>query len=81
MRAARILRRVLETWGDLLSLKLQWQTISVSLCENSNNNNRYLQSLENIPLFFSRNAFLKVKCIQVFIKNKINLHVSKIIKR
>ena len=24
----RILRRVLETWGDLLSLKLPWKTIS-----------------------------------------------------
>ena len=23
-----LLRRVLETWGDLLSLKLQWKTIS-----------------------------------------------------
>ena len=28
LRNARILRRVLETWGDLLSLKLQWKTIS-----------------------------------------------------
>ena len=28
LRMARILRRVLETWGDLLSLKLQWKTIS-----------------------------------------------------
>ena len=27
-RTLRILRRVLETWGDLLSLKLQWKTIS-----------------------------------------------------
>ena len=27
LRMARILRRVLETWGDLLSLKLQWKTI------------------------------------------------------
>ena len=27
LRLARILRRVLETWGDLLSLKLQWKTI------------------------------------------------------
>ena len=27
LRLARILRRVLETWGDLLSLKLQWETI------------------------------------------------------
>ena len=28
LRPARILRRVLETWGDLLSLKFQWKTIS-----------------------------------------------------
>ena len=28
LRMARILRRVLEAWGDLLSLKLQWKTIS-----------------------------------------------------
>ena len=27
-RTARILRRVMETWGDLLSLKLQWKPIS-----------------------------------------------------
>ena len=28
LRTARILRRVLETWGDLLSFKLQGKTIS-----------------------------------------------------
>ena len=28
LRTARILRRILETWGDLVSLKLQWKTIS-----------------------------------------------------
>ena len=28
LRMARILIRVLETWGYLLSLKLQWKTIS-----------------------------------------------------
>ena len=28
IRSTRILRRVLETWGDLLSLNLQWKTIS-----------------------------------------------------
>ena len=28
LRTVRILRRVLETWSDLLSLKLQWKTIS-----------------------------------------------------
>ena len=27
LRTARILRRFLETWGDLLLLKLQWNTI------------------------------------------------------
>ena len=27
-RSVRILRRVLETWGDLLSFELQWTTIS-----------------------------------------------------
>ena len=29
LKTARILRRVLETWGDLLSLNLQWNTISL----------------------------------------------------
>ena len=28
VRTARILRRVWETWGDLLSFKLLWKTIS-----------------------------------------------------
>ena len=28
LRTASIMRRVLETWGDLLSLKLQWKAIS-----------------------------------------------------
>ena len=27
-RTARVLRRALETWGDLLSFKLQWKAIS-----------------------------------------------------
>ena len=32
-KMAWILRRVLETWGDLLSLKLQWKTIRCRRCE------------------------------------------------
>ena len=28
LKTARILRKILEIWGDLLSLKLQWKTIS-----------------------------------------------------
>ena len=33
LKTARILRRVLETWGDLLSLNLLWKTISLRWCE------------------------------------------------
>ena len=33
LRTSKILRRVLETWGVLLSLKLQWKTISLRWCE------------------------------------------------
>ena len=28
LKTSRILRRILETWGNLLSLKFQWKTIS-----------------------------------------------------
>ena len=28
LRPARILRRILETWGDLMSLRHKWKTIS-----------------------------------------------------
>ena len=28
LRTVKILRRVLETWGDLQSLRLQWKTIA-----------------------------------------------------
>ena len=32
LKTVRILRRVLKTRGDLLSLKLQWKTISLRWC-------------------------------------------------
>ena len=35
LRSARILRRVLETWGDLLSLKLQWEISANTAVKNS----------------------------------------------
>ena len=43
LKLARILRRVLETEGDLLSLRLQWKTIGKCWCENlarSNDNKK-----------------------------------------
>ena len=33
LRTVRILRRVLETWGGMLSLRLQWKTIGYRWCE------------------------------------------------
>ena len=33
LKTARILRWVLETWGDLLSLNFLWKTISLRWCE------------------------------------------------
>ena len=33
LKTVRILRRVLETWGYLLSLNLLWKTISLHWCE------------------------------------------------
>ena len=33
LRSARVLRRVLKTWGDLLSPKLQWKTFRLRWCE------------------------------------------------
>ena len=33
LRTTRILKRVLETWGDLMSLRLQWKTIGYRWCE------------------------------------------------
>ena len=35
LRTARILRRILETWGDLLSLKLQWKPSANTDVKNS----------------------------------------------
>ena len=51
LRTARILRRVLETWGDLLSLKLHWKRSANTDVKNSrgvnnnNNNNRIALSV------------------------------------
>ena len=39
LRTARIPRRVLETWGDLLSLKLQYSSTDVKNSKGVNNNN------------------------------------------
>ena len=48
LRTARILRRVLETWGDLLSLKLQWKTnTGVKNSRGVNNNNKKNQSYQS----------------------------------
>ena len=37
LKTARILRSVLEIWGDLLSLKVQWKPINLRGCEKLSN--------------------------------------------
>ena len=39
LKTARILWRVLETWGDLLSLNLQWKPSAYADVKNYNDNN------------------------------------------
>ena len=51
LRSARLLRRVLETWGDLLSLKLQWKTISVHWCEKLSRSNNNIDISTNIYIY------------------------------
>ena len=60
LRTARILRRVLDTCGELLSLKLQWKTIGYCWCEKlkwGNNNNRGKH--ENLESGIDEEAFSK----------------------
>ena len=39
LKLNRILRRVLDTWGEILSLRLQWKITSYSLSENTQGTN------------------------------------------
>ena len=52
LKTARRLRRVLDTWGDLLSLNLQWKTISLRWCEKtlmSKDKNNYNKDQHRSP--------------------------------
>ena len=48
LKSGKILRRVLDPWGDLLSLRFQWNTFCLSWCDklarnnynNNDNNNK-----------------------------------------
>ena len=67
-RTARILRRVLETWGDLLSLRLQWKTIGYRWWEklkwvnnNNNNNDCFFNSI--FLTFCANKGFILTICI------------------
>ena len=48
LRSTRILRRFLETWGDLRSPKLQWKTISWLLCVNLSRSSNNMQKPESV---------------------------------
>ena len=71
LRTARILRRVLETWGDLLSLKLQWKTISFTDVKNSkgvnNNNNNNNDKYVNLAKELKKLWNVKVTVVPIVI--------------
>ena len=60
LRTAWILRRVLETWGDLPSLKLQWKPSANTDVKNSkglnNNNNSSSKQLHTDKSYQSKNT-------------------------
>ena len=64
LRTARILRWVLETWGDLLSLKLQWKPSVNTDVKNSkgvnNSDHWHKRKLESVL----KNEMLKIHQIQ-----------------
>ena len=73
-KTARILRRVLETWGNLLSLRLQWKTICSSWCDKlsmskwyyfNNNNNNNSNNNNYIIIFYSLTHLLET--VYIFI--------------
>ena len=72
LRTARILRSVLETWGDLLSLKLQWKPKLRLMWKHSNewvnkniNNNRH-----DWVINFETNHLISAKWLNLVIVNK-----------
>ena len=72
LRTARILRRVLETWGDLLSLKLQWKTISVSWCGKA-------IIIMSIIFRFVYEMNLEEKSLSLDIYSRSQLNINKIL--
>ena len=65
--------RILETWGELLSLSLQWKTICKRWCEKlagSNNNNSNNNLKKNDQCFYSRTG-VKSKIL------KLQLHSTR----
>ena len=71
LRSARQMRRVLKTWRDLLSLRLQWKTISWRWSEkltrfNNNNNNKYLDLARELKKLWNMKVTIVLIVIGAF---------------
>ena len=75
LTSARILRKVLETWGDFLSLKLQWKTISERWSEKSLRNKIIIKRISH-PVDFAVPADHRVNIKQSEKKAKKTLTLS-----
>ena len=70
LRSARILRRVLNTWGDLLSLKHQWEKHQLTLMwktskeQNNNNNNNYGFFYINVNWWFYTGVWMTASILK-----------------
>ena len=81
LRSARIFRRVLEIWGDLLSLKLKWKTIRVSWCENflganNNKNNNFFRPVIQFQVLVSNTINFKTDVADLYIKPACSIILS-----
>ena len=52
LRSARILRRVLESWRNLLSLNLQWKIINKHWCEKLARREMIIMNLLKLMVWF-----------------------------
>ena len=69
LRSARLRRRIRETWGDLLSLKLQRKTISIYWCEKFSRSN-YDNTNKLVIIKLQKQAwiiFIIITCIYIYI--------------
>ena len=63
LRTVRILRRVLETWGDMLSPKSQWKSISYNWCDDNNYKLLLVLAPLSARIIFKQQKTFRMSCV------------------